>query len=41
MNDCEAWEYAERLYGLEGLWLGRRSNGLVEIRRFGVLLEVI
>lgn len=41
MNDYDAWDYAEREYGSDGLWLGRRSNGSIEIRQFGWLLEVI
>jgi len=36
-----AWDYAERKYGSEGLWLGRRSDGSIEIRRYAWLLEVL
>lgn len=37
MDDYAVWDRAERLYGKDGLWLGRRPDGSVEVRKFGVL----
>lgn len=41
MSARKLWNYAESVYGLEGVWLGLRPNGAVEIRKFGVLKEVL